>query len=164
MVLVFRILTPDSFCLFWESHESVSTFRLIAKYHRSHVLYKIFCQLYCLLLLWDWSGMSLQFLFLSFFLLSISYLKFHLLSYKMCFRVVGMVALQKFIVSLGGIGTSSVGSSSTYAPKELNKEVVPEKVNILGCILTNTILSIFFFFDKHDLKHITCQNCTLCIS
>ncbi|KAL2638448.1 hypothetical protein AAZV13_06G114900 [Glycine max] len=41
--------------------------------------------------------------------------------------VVGMVALQKFIVSLGGIGTSSVGSSSTYAPKELNKEVVPEK-------------------------------------
>ncbi|KAK8465324.1 hypothetical protein PHAVU_009G054200 [Phaseolus vulgaris] len=41
--------------------------------------------------------------------------------------VMGMVALQKFIVSLGGIGTSSVGSSTTYAPKELNKEVMPEK-------------------------------------
>lgn len=49
----------------------------------------------------------------------------------MSFRVMGMVALQKFIVSLGGIGTSSVGSSTTYAPKELNKEVMPEKVNIL---------------------------------
>ncbi|KOM41417.1 hypothetical protein LR48_Vigan04g161500 [Vigna angularis] len=41
--------------------------------------------------------------------------------------VMGMVALQKFIVSLGGIGTSSVGSSTSYAPKELNKEVMPEK-------------------------------------
>nr|KYP58629.1 hypothetical protein KK1_014044 [Cajanus cajan] len=41
--------------------------------------------------------------------------------------VMGMVALQKFIVSLGGIGTSSSGSSTSYAPKELNKEVMPEK-------------------------------------
>ncbi|KAL2339647.1 hypothetical protein Fmac_007587 [Flemingia macrophylla] len=41
--------------------------------------------------------------------------------------VMGMVALQKFIVSLGGIGTSSAGSSASYAPKELNKEVIPEK-------------------------------------
>ncbi|TKY74122.1 ATP-dependent zinc metalloprotease FTSH 11 [Spatholobus suberectus] len=41
--------------------------------------------------------------------------------------VMGMVALQKFIVSLGGIGTSSAGSSTPYAPKELNKEVMPEK-------------------------------------
>ncbi|RDX58586.1 ATP-dependent zinc metalloprotease FTSH 11, chloroplastic/mitochondrial, partial [Mucuna pruriens] len=45
----------------------------------------------------------------------------------MSFRVMGMVALQKFIVSLGGIGSSSVGSTTQYAPKELNKEVMPEK-------------------------------------
>ncbi|XWS48521.1 hypothetical protein CRYUN_Cryun13aG0085300 [Craigia yunnanensis] len=36
-------------------------------------------------------------------------------------------ALQKYIGSLGGIGTPGVGSSSSYAPKELNKEVMPEK-------------------------------------
>lgn len=39
----------------------------------------------------------------------------------------GATALQKYIGSLGGIGTSGVGSSSSYAPKELNKEVTPEK-------------------------------------
>ncbi|KAL0542473.1 hypothetical protein IC582_022587 [Cucumis melo] len=39
----------------------------------------------------------------------------------------GATALQKYIGSLGGIGTSGVGSSSSYAPKELNKEVIPEK-------------------------------------
>ncbi|KAL1314962.1 hypothetical protein HN51_041765 [Arachis hypogaea] len=39
----------------------------------------------------------------------------------------GAAALQKYIGSLGGIGTSGVGSSSSYAPKELNKEVTPEK-------------------------------------
>ncbi|CAK9310744.1 unnamed protein product [Citrullus colocynthis] len=39
----------------------------------------------------------------------------------------GATALQKYIGSLGGIGTSGVGSSSSYAPKELNKEVMPEK-------------------------------------
>ncbi|XP_027351628.1 ATP-dependent zinc metalloprotease FTSH 11, chloroplastic/mitochondrial-like isoform X2 [Abrus precatorius] len=39
----------------------------------------------------------------------------------------GAAALQKYIGSLGGIGTSGVGSSSSYAPKELNKEVMPEK-------------------------------------
>ena len=42
----------------------------------------------------------------------------------------GAAALQKYIGSLGGIGTSGVGSSSSYAPKELNKEVMPEKVGI----------------------------------
>lgn len=46
------------------------------------------------------------------------------------FRVMGATALQKYIGSLGGIGTSGVGSSSSFAPKELNKEVMPEKVNI----------------------------------
>ncbi|XP_028790800.1 ATP-dependent zinc metalloprotease FTSH 11, chloroplastic/mitochondrial-like [Neltuma alba] len=39
----------------------------------------------------------------------------------------GAAALQKYIGSLGGIGTSGVGSSSSYSPKELNKEVMPEK-------------------------------------
>lgn len=41
----------------------------------------------------------------------------------------GASALQKYIGSLGGIGASGVGSSSSYAPKELNKEVMPEKVD-----------------------------------
>ncbi|KAL5718974.1 ATP-dependent zinc metalloprotease FTSH 11 [Ranunculus cassubicifolius] len=39
----------------------------------------------------------------------------------------GSLALQKYVGSLGGMGPSSVGSSSSYAPKELNKEVTPEK-------------------------------------
>ncbi|KNA07237.1 hypothetical protein SOVF_173640 [Spinacia oleracea] len=41
--------------------------------------------------------------------------------------VMGATALQKYITSLGGIGTSGVGSSSSYSTKELSKEVVPEK-------------------------------------
>ncbi|XP_042505339.1 ATP-dependent zinc metalloprotease FTSH 11, chloroplastic/mitochondrial-like isoform X2 [Macadamia integrifolia] len=41
--------------------------------------------------------------------------------------VMGAAALQKYIGSLGGIGASGIGSSSSYAPKELNKEVMPEK-------------------------------------
>ncbi|KAL5999045.1 ATP-dependent zinc metalloprotease FTSH 11, chloroplastic/mitochondrial [Asimina triloba] len=41
--------------------------------------------------------------------------------------VMGAAALQKYVGSLGGIGASGVGSSSSYAPKELNKEVMPEK-------------------------------------
>ncbi|KAF5959001.1 hypothetical protein HYC85_000210 [Camellia sinensis] len=44
-----------------------------------------------------------------------------------CCWVMGAAALQKYIGSLGGIGTSGVGSSSSYAPKELNKEIMPEK-------------------------------------
>ncbi|XP_038987131.1 ATP-dependent zinc metalloprotease FTSH 9, chloroplastic/mitochondrial-like isoform X2 [Phoenix dactylifera] len=40
---------------------------------------------------------------------------------------IGTAALRKYVSSLGGIGTSSVGSSATYAPKELNKEIMPEK-------------------------------------
>ncbi|PKU68001.1 ATP-dependent zinc metalloprotease FTSH 11, chloroplastic/mitochondrial [Dendrobium catenatum] len=41
--------------------------------------------------------------------------------------VMGAAALQKYIGSLGGIGTSGVGSSAAYAPKDLNKEIMPEK-------------------------------------
>ncbi|GER46697.1 ATP-dependent zinc metalloprotease FtsH [Striga asiatica] len=40
--------------------------------------------------------------------------------------VLGTAALQRYIGSLGGIGTPGVGSSS-YSPKELSKEIVPEK-------------------------------------
>ncbi|KAK1303018.1 hypothetical protein QJS10_CPB12g01132 [Acorus calamus] len=39
----------------------------------------------------------------------------------------GSTALHKYVGSLGGIGTSGVGSSASYAPKELNKETTPEK-------------------------------------
>ena len=45
-----------------------------------------------------------------------------------CFRVMGAAALQKYIGSLGGIGASGVGSSSSYSPKEINKDIMPEKV------------------------------------
>ncbi|XP_047333553.1 ATP-dependent zinc metalloprotease FTSH 11, chloroplastic/mitochondrial [Impatiens glandulifera] len=41
--------------------------------------------------------------------------------------VMGAAAIQKYIGSLGGIGASGVGSSSSYTPKELNKEIMPEK-------------------------------------
>lgn len=41
----------------------------------------------------------------------------------------GAAALQKYISGIGGIGSPGVGSSSSYAPKELNKEVMPEKVH-----------------------------------
>ncbi|KAK7351018.1 hypothetical protein VNO77_10141 [Canavalia gladiata] len=41
--------------------------------------------------------------------------------------VMGFVALQKYTGSSGGVGPSSVGSSTSYAPKELNKEAMPEK-------------------------------------
>ncbi|XP_073019204.1 ATP-dependent zinc metalloprotease FTSH 11, chloroplastic/mitochondrial [Primulina eburnea] len=41
--------------------------------------------------------------------------------------LMGATALQKYIGSLGGIGASGVGSSSSYSPKDLNKEIVPEK-------------------------------------
>ena len=40
----------------------------------------------------------------------------------------GAAALQKYIGGLGGIGASGVGSSSSYTPKESNKEIAPEKV------------------------------------
>ncbi|KAL3630680.1 ATP-dependent zinc metalloprotease FTSH 11, chloroplastic/mitochondrial [Castilleja foliolosa] len=41
--------------------------------------------------------------------------------------VMGTTALQKYIGSLGGIGSPGVGSSSSYAPKDMNKEITPEK-------------------------------------
>jgi len=40
----------------------------------------------------------------------------------------GAAALQKYIGSLGGIGASGVSSSSSYSPKEINKDIMPEKV------------------------------------
>ncbi|CAJ2674580.1 unnamed protein product [Trifolium pratense] len=41
--------------------------------------------------------------------------------------LVGTFTLQKYVGGLGGIGSSGVGSSSSYTPKEQNKEVMPEK-------------------------------------
>ncbi|XP_074319796.1 ATP-dependent zinc metalloprotease FTSH 11, chloroplastic/mitochondrial [Silene latifolia] len=41
--------------------------------------------------------------------------------------IMGASALQKYINNLGGVGTSGVGSSSSYNTKDLSKEVVPEK-------------------------------------
>ncbi|AQK96681.1 ATP-dependent zinc metalloprotease FTSH 11 chloroplastic/mitochondrial [Zea mays] len=41
--------------------------------------------------------------------------------------VMGAAALQKYIGSLGGIGASGAGSSSSYSPKEMNKDMMPEK-------------------------------------
>ncbi|GMI96310.1 FTSH protease 11 [Hibiscus trionum] len=53
--------------------------------------------------------------------------------------LMGASALQKYLGSLGGIGTSGVGSSSSYAPKELNKEVMPEKASIRClCLLSKS--------------------------
>lgn len=49
-------------------------------------------------------------------------------------RVLGAAALQKYIGGLGGMGTSGVGSSTSYAPKEMNKEIVPEKVGLLSSV------------------------------
>ncbi|XP_047963070.1 ATP-dependent zinc metalloprotease FTSH 11, chloroplastic/mitochondrial-like isoform X2 [Salvia hispanica] len=41
--------------------------------------------------------------------------------------IMGAAALQKYIGGLGGIGSPGVGTGSSYAPKELNKEIMPEK-------------------------------------
>lgn len=41
--------------------------------------------------------------------------------------LIGAAALQKYISTLGGMGTTGVGSSSSYATKDLNKEITPEK-------------------------------------
>ncbi|OMO50029.1 Peptidase M41 [Corchorus olitorius] len=47
--------------------------------------------------------------------------------------LMGAAALQKYVGGLGGIGTSGVGSSSSYAPKELNKENVKTFKDVKGC-------------------------------
>ncbi|CAF2324688.1 unnamed protein product [Brassica napus] len=41
--------------------------------------------------------------------------------------LMGAAALQKYIGSLGGVGTSGVGSTSSFSTKEVNKEITPEK-------------------------------------
>lgn len=41
--------------------------------------------------------------------------------------------LQKYVGSLGGVGTSGAGSSSSYSSKEpTTKEVMPAKVDVLS--------------------------------
>lgn len=56
------------------------------------------------------------------------------------FRVMGAAALQKYIGGLGGIGASGVGSSSSYTPKDSNKEIAPEKVKNFLSIILSTFL------------------------
>ncbi|CAN0891807.1 ATP-dependent zinc metalloprotease FTSH 11, chloroplastic/mitochondrial [Linum grandiflorum] len=43
------------------------------------------------------------------------------------FWYMGNSALQKYTGNLGGIGASGIGSSSTLSPKDVNKEVMPDK-------------------------------------
>jgi len=62
----------------------------------------------------------------------------------------GAAALQKYIGSLGGIGSSGVGSSSSYAPKELNKEVMPEKVNPL---IYSYLYSFIFLLQYYSMTY-----------
>lgn len=44
-------------------------------------------------------------------------------------RIICAAAFRRYIGNLGGIGTPGV-SSSSFAPKDLHKEVTPEKVNL----------------------------------
>lgn len=55
----------------------------------------------------------------------------------------GAAAVQKHISSLGGVGASGVGSSTSYAPKDLNKEIMPEKVKLVILHLIFSILHTF---------------------
>ena len=64
--------------------------------------------------------------------LSIIWICYSYLDVLIVLRFMGAAALQKYIGSLGGIGTSGVGSSSSYTPKELNKEITPEKVGVFN--------------------------------
>jgi len=57
------------------------------------------------------------------------------------FRFMGAAALQKYIGSLGGIGASGAGSSSSYTPKELNKEITPDKVSF-QCFVPQILVRI----------------------
>lgn len=61
----------------------------------------------------------------------------------------GVAGLQKYIGSLGGVGTSAAGSSSSYSSKEPTKEVTPEKVDVLSTDhFFNLSLSIIFFIAR----------------
>lgn len=58
-----------------------------------------------------------------------------------------VAGLQKYLGSLGGVGTSGAGSSSSYSSKEpTTKEVMPAKVDVLSTypFFFNLSLSIIF--------------------
>lgn len=47
----------------------------------------------------------------------------------MACRVVGAAAIRKYVNGVAGVGSASgISGSNLYAPKEFNKENIPEKV------------------------------------
>ncbi|PPS01397.1 hypothetical protein GOBAR_AA19259 [Gossypium barbadense] len=76
--------------------------------------------------------------------------------------IMGAAALQKYVGSLGGIGTSGVGSSSSYAPKDLNREVMPEKASTrILFLLSNDdygflfhLTTAFLFDNSFDMQNV----------
>lgn len=103
--------------------------RLIPKYQINNVLNEILSQPSCSQLLLNKCGSCSHSLAILHHV--ICYVRdLHILNRKnICFRVMVNAALQKYIESLGGIDASDVGSNSSYAPKELNVEVMGEKVS-----------------------------------
>ncbi|XVF53435.1 hypothetical protein PTKIN_Ptkin05aG0099300 [Pterospermum kingtungense] len=71
-----------------------------------------------------------------------------------------------FVWELRGMGTSGVGSSSSYAPKDLNKEVMPEKASVQCLCLQSKIrlrhLVAFehciSIFNMHWLNGFSCDD------
>lgn len=60
----------------------------------------------------------------------------------------GAAALQKYIGSFGGIGAPGVGTSSSYTTKEMNKEIMPEKVKLLGSLINHVASVVQFLFYR----------------
>lgn len=116
----------------WVSDFELNYFwsRPTLKYRINHILCKSFCQPSCSWLLLD--SMVAAFILLPVLLNVMCYVHdLHILnSRNTCLRVMGCCCTSKVYCKLG-IGVSGVCSSSSYASKELNKEVLPEKVSFV---------------------------------